>query len=93
MAHQSVQSERYSELSPNARYYDVEFNVVRIARVGCRYFIWRRFRYGLPWHTRRHLGRVIWKRWSGYHQRNLIETAIHRFKRLGEYLHARKPAQ
>ena len=39
------------------------------------------------------LGRAIWKRWSGYHQRNLIETAMHRFKRLGERLHARKPAQ
>ena len=34
-----------------------------------------------------------WKRWSGYHQRNLIETAMHRFKRLGERLYARKPAQ
>ena len=43
--------------------------------------------------TIKRLGRAIWKRWSGYHQRNLIETAMHRFKRLGERLHARKPAQ
>ena len=41
----------------------------------------------------KHLGRAIWKRWSGYHQRNLVETAMHRFKRLGERLQARKPAQ
>lgn len=27
------------------------------------------------------------------HQRNLVETAMHRFKRLGERLHARKPVQ
>lgn len=39
------------------------------------------------------LGRPIWKRWSGYYQRNLVETAMHRFKRLGERLQARKPAQ
>ena len=39
------------------------------------------------------LGRGIWKRWSGYHQRNLIETTMHRFKRLGERLHARQSAQ
>jgi hypothetical protein len=39
------------------------------------------------------LGRAIWKRWSGYHQRNLVETAMHRLKRLGERLQARKPAQ
>ena len=39
------------------------------------------------------LGCAIWKRWSGYHQRNLIETAMHRFKPLGERLHARKLAQ
>lgn len=39
------------------------------------------------------LRRAIWKRWSGYHQRNLIEAAMHRFKPLGERLHQRKPAQ
>ena len=39
------------------------------------------------------LGRAIWKRWAGYHQRNLVETAMHRFKRLGGRLHARKPTQ
>ena len=41
----------------------------------------------------KHLGRAIWKRWSGYHQRNLVETAMHRFKRLGERLQARKSDQ
>ncbi len=37
------------------------------------------------------LGRGIWKRWSGYHRRSLVETAMHRFKRLGERLLARRP--
>lgn len=37
------------------------------------------------------LGRAIWKRWSGYHRRSLVETAMHRFKRLGERLLARRP--
>lgn len=32
----------------------------------------------------RRLGRAIWKRWSGYHQRSLVETKINCFKRLGE---------
>ena len=30
------------------------------------------------------LGRRIWKVWSGYHRRNLVETKMHCFKRLGE---------
>lgn len=29
------------------------------------------------------LGRAIWKRWSGYHQRSMIETKMHCFKLLG----------
>ncbi|MFC4157922.1 IS5 family transposase [Chitinimonas lacunae] len=37
------------------------------------------------------LGRAIWKRWSGYHRRSLVETTMHRFKRLGERLLARLP--
>ncbi len=37
------------------------------------------------------LGRAIWKRWSGYHRRSLVETAMSRFKRLGERLLARRP--
>ncbi|MDC7716141.1 IS5 family transposase [Vogesella sp. DC21W] len=37
------------------------------------------------------VGRSIWKRWSGYHRRSLVETAMHRFKRLGDRLLARKP--
>ncbi|AXK38506.1 transposase [Crenobacter cavernae] len=37
------------------------------------------------------LGRAIWKRWSGYHRRSLVETAMHRFKRLGDRLLARNP--
>ena len=39
----------------------------------------------------RRLGRAIWKRWSGYHRRSLVETAMSRFKRLGERLLARRP--
>ena len=41
----------------------------------------------------RHLGRRVWKRWSGYHRRSLSETAISRLKRLGERLSARDPAR
>ncbi|THU02832.1 IS5 family transposase [Lampropedia puyangensis] len=32
----------------------------------------------------RRLGRAIWKDWSGYHRRSLVETKMHCFKRLGE---------
>jgi DDE family transposase len=41
----------------------------------------------------RHLGRRLWKRWSGYHRRSPVETAISRLKRLGERLAARDPAR
>jgi hypothetical protein len=64
-------------------------------------------RNGKPWKTRtagadernetlravRHLGRRLWKRWSGYHHRSLAETAMSRFKRLGERLAAHDPAR
>lgn len=35
------------------------------------------------------LGRAIWKRWSGYHRRSLVETKMNCFKRLGEKVMAR----
>ena len=35
------------------------------------------------------LGRRIWKQWSGYHRRSLVETKMHCFKRLGERVTAR----
>ena len=35
------------------------------------------------------LGRKIWKHWSGYHRRSLVETKMHCFKRLGERVMAR----
>ena len=35
------------------------------------------------------LGSVIWKRWSGYHRRSLVETKMNCFKRLGEKVMAR----
>ena len=35
------------------------------------------------------LGWRIWKRWSGYHRRSLVETKMHCFKRLGERVMAR----
>lgn len=35
------------------------------------------------------LGRTIWKRWSGYHRRSLVETKMNCFKRLGEKVMAR----
>ena len=37
----------------------------------------------------RRLGRYIWKRWSGYHRRSLVETKMNCFKRLGEKVMAR----
>ena len=37
----------------------------------------------------RRLGRRIWKTWSGYHRRSLVETKMHCFKRLGERVTAR----
>ncbi|SFG31478.1 hypothetical protein SAMN05518801_1161, partial [Novosphingobium sp. CF614] len=35
------------------------------------------------------LGRTIWKKWSGYHRRSLVETKIHCFKLLGQRVMAR----
>lgn len=35
------------------------------------------------------LGRTIWKKWSGYHRRSLVETRMHCFKLLGERVAAR----
>ena len=32
----------------------------------------------------RRLGRRLWKRWSGYHRRSLVETKMHCIKRLGD---------
>lgn len=37
----------------------------------------------------RKLGRAIWKKWSGYHRRSLVETKMGCFKRLGERVMAR----
>ena len=31
----------------------------------------------------------LWKKWSGYHRRSLVETKMHCFKRLGERVTAR----
>jgi hypothetical protein len=35
------------------------------------------------------LGYAIWKQWSGYHRRSLVETKMHGFNRLGERVMAR----
>ena len=35
------------------------------------------------------LVRTLWKRWSGYHRRSLVETKMNCFKRLGEKVMAR----
>jgi hypothetical protein len=35
------------------------------------------------------VGRAIWKRWSGYHRRSLVETKMRCFKLLGERVMAR----
>jgi hypothetical protein len=37
----------------------------------------------------RRLGWRIWKKWSGYHRRSLVETKMYCFKRLGERVMAR----
>ena len=37
----------------------------------------------------RKFGRSIWKKWSGYHRRSLVETKMGCFKRLGERVMAR----
>ena len=39
----------------------------------------------------RRLGRTIWRRWSGYHRRSLVETKMRCFKLLGERVMARDP--
>jgi len=35
------------------------------------------------------LGKMIWKKWSGYHRRSLVETKMHCIKLLGDKLSAR----
>jgi hypothetical protein len=37
----------------------------------------------------RRLGQTIWKKWSGYHRRSLVETKMRSFKLLGERIMAR----
>ena len=37
----------------------------------------------------RRLGRSLWKRWSGYQRRSLVETKMHCIKRLGERVMSR----
>ena len=39
-------------------------------------------------------GRALWKKWSGYHRRSLVETKMHCIKLLGDKLTARSfPSQ
>lgn len=40
-------------------------------------------------HVLKRLGRAIWKKWSGYHRRSLVETKMHCFKLLGQRLGVR----
>lgn len=37
----------------------------------------------------KYLGRTLWKKWSGYHRRSLVETKMHCIKLLGDKLSAR----
>lgn len=39
--------------------------------------------------TVKRLGRVFWKKWSGYHRCSLVETKMHCIKLLGDTLSAR----
>ena len=44
--------------------------------------------------TVKRLGRALWKKWSGYHRRSLVETKMHCIKLLGNKLTARSfPSQ
>ncbi|EQA6317121.1 transposase, partial [Acinetobacter baumannii] len=44
--------------------------------------------------TVKRLGRTLWKKWSGYHRRSLVETKLHCIKLLGDKLMARSfPSQ
>ncbi len=36
------------------------------------------------------LGRTLWKKWSNYHRRSLVETKMHCIKLLGDRLSARR---
>ena len=40
-------------------------------------------------HRVKRLGRAIWKKWSGYHYRSLVETKMHCIKSLGDSLTSR----
>ncbi|WP_370296069.1 transposase, partial [Poseidonocella sp. HB161398] len=37
----------------------------------------------------KHLGRALWRRWSGYHRRSRLETRMHSLKLPGQRLMAR----
>uniref|UniRef100_UPI0015D1DB00 transposase n=1 Tax=Acinetobacter sp. YH12157 TaxID=2601137 RepID=UPI0015D1DB00 len=39
--------------------------------------------------TVKRLGRTLWKKWSGYHRRSLVETKMHCIQLLGDKLSAR----
>ena len=82
--------------------YDTKGCHEAIARRGAQAIIPTR-KNGKPWKDRRpgaearnailrstrRLGRVIWKKWSGYHRRSLVETKMRCFKLLGERVLAR----
>ena len=82
--------------------YDTKACHVAIAHRGAQAVIPPR-KNGKPWKTTlmgasvrnealkacHRLGYAIWKKWSGYHRRSLVETKMHCFKRLGERVMAR----
>jgi hypothetical protein len=37
----------------------------------------------------KYLGRTLWKKWSGYHRRSLVETKMHCFKLLADRVKSR----
>ena len=37
----------------------------------------------------KYLGRTLWKKWSGYHRRSLVETKMHCFKLLADHVKSR----
>ena len=93
----------YSTMSRREKRLTVEIQA-RPSRVGLHLLVdstgikmlgegeWKTRKYGAEYRRqwrKVHLGRAIWKQWSGYHRRSLVETKMRCFKLLGERVMAR----
>ncbi|WP_427501717.1 IS5 family transposase (plasmid) [Methylomonas sp. MED-D] len=102
LLNQIPQDERINFVSGDGAY-DTKRDHTAIAERGAEAIIPVR-KNGKPWkentpgaHARnetlramQRLGRAIWKKWSGYHRRSLVETKMRCFKLLGEPVNARR---